>query len=111
MRAIHDPVADIRTIHEADLWEISVVTFPMLPDARVSEVKARTTLPSVRTFERWLTRDAGLTRSQARIVIAKGFSSLTRGRDAADDEGPTRDPLVAIIRKAATLIHPKGRNT
>ena len=111
VRAIHDPVADIRTIHEADLWEISVVTFPMLPDARVSEVKARTALPSVRTFERWLTRDAGLTRSQARIVIAKGFSSLTRGRDAADDAGPTRDPLVAIIRKAATLIHPKGRNT
>ena len=111
VRAIHDPVADIRTIHEADLWEISVVTFPMLPDARVSEVKARTILPSVRTFERWLTRDAGLTRSQARIVIAKGFSSLTRGRDAADNERPTRDPLVAIIRKATTLIHPKGRNT
>ncbi len=25
----------IRHIHEADLWEISVVTFPMLPSARV----------------------------------------------------------------------------
>ncbi|RCW79559.1 HK97 family phage prohead protease [Phyllobacterium bourgognense] len=30
----------IRHIHEADLWEISVVTFPMLPSARVGQVKS-----------------------------------------------------------------------
>lgn len=29
-----------RHILEADLWEISVVTFPMLPDARVTQVKS-----------------------------------------------------------------------
>ncbi|QND52394.1 HK97 family phage prohead protease [Phyllobacterium sp. 628] len=29
----------IRHILEADLWEISVVTFPMLPSARVAQVK------------------------------------------------------------------------
>lgn len=29
----------VRRIPEADLWEISVVTFPMLPSARVSDVK------------------------------------------------------------------------
>lgn len=29
----------VRRILEADLWEISVVTFPMLPSARVSDVK------------------------------------------------------------------------
>jgi HK97 family phage prohead protease len=32
--------AGIRHIHEADLWEISVVTFPMLPSARVGQVKS-----------------------------------------------------------------------
>ena len=31
----------VRRILEADLWEISVVTFPMLPTARVSNVKHR----------------------------------------------------------------------
>ena len=31
--------AGIRHILEADLWEISVVTFPMLPGARIGEVK------------------------------------------------------------------------
>ncbi|SFI52684.1 prohead peptidase. Unknown type peptidase. MEROPS family U35 [Phyllobacterium sp. CL33Tsu] len=32
--------AGIRHIQEADLWEISVVTFPMLPSARVGQVKS-----------------------------------------------------------------------
>lgn len=31
----------LRRIREADLWEISVVTFPMLPGARVEAVKGR----------------------------------------------------------------------
>src|SRR5690606_27359824 len=38
----------VRRILEADLWEISIVTFPMLPGARVESVKAyrpRTDLP------------------------------------------------------------------
>jgi HK97 family phage prohead protease len=36
-----DRKAGVRRILEADLWEISVVTFPMLPTARVSNVKHR----------------------------------------------------------------------
>lgn len=39
VRAIRDPRTGIRRILEADLWEISVVTFPMLPSARVVTVK------------------------------------------------------------------------
>ncbi|THV14215.1 HK97 family phage prohead protease [Rhizobium rhizophilum] len=34
-----DRKTGVRRILEADLWEISVVTFPMLPTARVSNVK------------------------------------------------------------------------
>ena len=33
--------ATLRRLEKLDLWEISVVTFPMLPDARVSGVKLR----------------------------------------------------------------------
>jgi HK97 family phage prohead protease len=39
VRSRRDAKTGIRHILEADLWEISVVTFPMLPSARVSEVK------------------------------------------------------------------------
>lgn len=40
VRARTDGKTGIRRILEADLWEISVVTFPMLPGARVASVKA-----------------------------------------------------------------------
>ena len=39
VRAKSDPRTGVRQILEADLWEISVVTFPMLPGARISDVK------------------------------------------------------------------------
>jgi HK97 family phage prohead protease len=38
-RARTDQRTGIRHIIEADLWEISIVTFPMLPGARVERVK------------------------------------------------------------------------
>lgn len=40
VRARQDRDAGVRRVLEADLWEISVVTFPMLPEARVEAVKA-----------------------------------------------------------------------
>jgi len=36
-----DPASGVRRLDKIDLWEISVVTFPMLPEARVSTVKRR----------------------------------------------------------------------
>jgi hypothetical protein len=45
-RARTEPCSGIRRIERLDLWEISVVTFPMLPGARVAHVKqARAGLP------------------------------------------------------------------
>jgi HK97 family phage prohead protease len=35
-RSLTDPKTGIRDLTEIDLWEISLVTFPMLPDARVA---------------------------------------------------------------------------
>lgn len=39
VRTRRDPGRKIRRILEVDLWEISIVTFPMLPEARVQAVK------------------------------------------------------------------------
>lgn len=105
VRAKTDAATGVRHIFEADLWEISIVTFPMLPEARVAAVKAAPALPTVRDFERWLVRDAGLTRRQARTVITKGFAALDRGREAASGTG-AKDGLVlaSTIRRAADLL-------
>ena len=40
VRARQDKAAGVRRILEADLWEISVVTFPMMPEARVGRVQS-----------------------------------------------------------------------
>ncbi|MDQ6436880.1 HK97 family phage prohead protease [Mesorhizobium sp. LHD-90] len=103
VKATTDPASGVRRIVEADLWEISVVTFPMLPGARVEAVKGRASLPTVRTFERWLTRDAGLTRGEARTVIAKGYATLVGERDAAPGSS---DDLVSRLREATRIMHP-----
>jgi HK97 family phage prohead protease len=99
VRARTDAKTGVRRIIEADLWEISVVTFPMLPGARVSAVKG-VARPTKRELERWLVRDAGLTRSEARSVMAKGFDGLAGagGRDAA---GGKAQGLAGTIRRAA----------
>lgn len=104
VKARKEATGGVRRILEADLWEISVVTFPMLPGARVSQVKgfgARQELPTIREFERWLTRDAGLTRGDARAVITRGFASLMRERDAAPNDPSA---LARKIRRAASLF-------
>jgi len=101
VRTRRDAASGVRRILEADLWEISIVTFPMLPEARVETVKGRR-LPTTREFESWLTRDAGLTRSEARRVISKGFASLVGGRDAAT--GPEA-ALLETIRQATRMIN------
>lgn len=41
-----EPRTGLRRLQRVDLWEISLVTFPMLPQARVSAVKALPCAPS-----------------------------------------------------------------
>ena len=107
-----DRKSGVRSILEADLWEISIVTFPMLPQARVEQVKTQqrirsnSSLPSVRDFERWLTQDAGLTRSEARTVIGKGFATLAGKRDAAKANPGV---LADRIRHAAHIINANSK--
>lgn len=73
-----------RLLHEVDLMEISPVTFPANGKARVTAVKSGDF--TERDFERWLMQDAGLTRSESRIVINQGFKSLIAMQDAGSSE-------------------------
>jgi uncharacterized protein len=44
-RARKDVATGVRNLEKLDLWEVSIVTFPMLPGARVSAVKRLTRNP------------------------------------------------------------------
>ena len=55
-RATTDKKTGIRSLAKIDLWEISVVTFPMLPQARVSVVKRAGAIPDGLTLSAILPR-------------------------------------------------------
>lgn len=72
----------IKSIHS--FQEISIVTFPSMPQANILNVKSEDGKINVRELEKSL-RDAGLSRSEAKALIHGGFSTLTQ-RDADTDE-------------------------
>lgn len=72
----------VRVLKAVDLLEVSLVTFPMNTQARVTEVKSAST---IRDAERAL-RDAGFSAKDAKAILAEGFKSIST-RDADDDGG------------------------
>lgn len=86
-----------RVIQQADLWEVSLVTFPMNELARVDAVKAAEM--SERELERMLTRDAGLSRSVAQRLMAGGYDAVKAMRDAGDGA----DELAALLTARLSL--------
>ena len=79
-----------RILTNIDLWEVSIVTFPANPKARVTAVKALTN-QETRDLEDAL-RDAGLSRADSRTAVAvlKHWSQC----DAGEPRGP-RDAAAA----------------
>lgn len=70
----------VRVINKVDLWEVSVVTFPMNELARVTGVKsklARGEELTERELETIL-RDAGFSRTMAKSIIARGYKDARR---------------------------------
>lgn len=45
-KARTEPRTELRRLERVDLWEISIVTFPMLPQARISAVKTAFRTPA-----------------------------------------------------------------
>jgi uncharacterized protein len=88
----------VRKLTEIDLFEISLVTFPMLPDAKVTDVKS---LVTERDFERFL-RDAGYSKSEATAITLHGFKALRSRRDA-DEEKASTEGLSSFIEKLSRL--------
>ncbi|HUS97220.1 MAG TPA: HK97 family phage prohead protease [Hyphomicrobiaceae bacterium] len=111
LKGVRDRRSGVRRLEKIDLWEISVVTFPMLPDARVASVKSRPfdgRKPSEREFERWLTQDAGFSRSEARAVMRKGFEGLSSLRDAGSGS-VWEQHLAKQIGEASRLLRSNPR--
>ena len=96
----------VRRLEKIELWEISIVTFPMQPGARVTSIKSGPldgAKATMREFERWLTQDAGFTRSQARALMREGYRGLAPLRDAGRPES-WEARLIERLAEATRLI-------
>lgn len=88
-----------RVLTEIELLEVSMVTFPANDYARIARVKSifdAGRLPSEREFEAFL-REAGLSRKQAKGLIAQGYKSL-------NDKSPNNDPRDAEMTPDDDLL-------
>lgn len=94
----YDEKGKRRYIKSVDLMEISAVTFPMNPRARVNAVKGidRT----VREWEETLRDAGGLSRSEAKVAASAVAKALSL-RDAEDAEQP--EVLEAVKRLTSIL--------
>lgn len=100
IEAMQEGNGSVRKLLEIDLFEVSLVTFPMLPEAMVTDVKS---IQTERDFERFL-RDAGYSKKEATAVTLHGFKALTDRRDAVvedeqDDEAVAMQALLEQIQK------------
>lgn len=95
----YDKENDAFLLKQIDLWEVSPVTFAANPEAQVETVK-QALEAGPKEFERFL-REAGLSRSQAKGLMARGYEGL-RGLREADDEGPEA-ALVEVLSSLRAL--------
>lgn len=91
-----------RLLKDVDLFEISLVTFPMLPSARVGMVKAEDL--SIRDFEEGLLRGTlpPLTAKEAKALLAGGFKAIVPERDAE----VSIDDVAERIRRSINVWRP-----
>lgn len=83
IKALRDDATGFRQLKELDLWEISLVTFPMLQSATVTNVKGDW---DKRQVERVL-RDAGMPNAMATKLVAGGWDAANTAGQGDPDSG------------------------
>lgn len=94
----YDRVSGVRTLKKLDLYELSLVTFPMNDASRVSSVKSIETITNIRDAEDFL-RESGLSRSAAVAFIAR-IKSLGQ---SDSDEGGMQQIVEALKRRSGVF--------
>ena len=91
-RARIDPKTRVRSLVAVDLWEISIVTFPLLAGARVSAVKGASSPPPF---------------SRARARAERDWGKVTGAAAAADEPARRR---VVFERRSTASPWPRRRS-
>lgn len=86
------PGEPYRTLKSVDLTEVSLVTIPANPAARVEAFKGASGIKTIRDFEDFLRDAGGFSHSAAKAIASRGFKAAEpRDEDGAD--------LAALLRR------------
>lgn len=96
----YDQKTGVRTIKKADLWECSLVTFPMNDDARIEVVKSMEQINDFKSAEHYLRESGGLSRSEAVAFVSRVKSLMQR--DSAED-AEAKQLIDALTRRYAAI--------
>lgn len=96
----YDQKTGIRTITKADLWECSIVTFPMNDDSRVSSIKAFDEIVDLKSAEHYLRESGSFSRSEATAIVAR-IKSLGQRDSGVDEEAKA---LIAALSRRMELL-------
>lgn len=107
----YDRQTGARHLKRIELWEISLCTIPMLPEAQISGVKAASAAELIKRFNpremEDALRDAGLSRADAPKAISIFRDWLQR--DAGEPGDPLREEardVLMSLRKAVAVLRP-----
>lgn len=99
VKSRRDEERNIRLLEDIDLWEVSLVTFPMQAGARISSFKSGA-IGTVREFEAFLRDAGGFSRTEAKAIAAKGFARTRDQREA----GATWASVLDSVKRVEALI-------
>lgn len=107
VEATPDAGGRVRKLVDVDLFEVSVVTFPMNEAALVTAVKNEDGRFDPKLMERALRDVCGLSISEAKAFMADGFKALRAPRDVGASEAETEAllGLVSAIRQLKEKTH------
>ncbi len=92
-----------RTLKKIDLWEVSLVTFPMNDSARISSVKSADQR-TIREFEDFLRDVGGYSHAAAKAIARDGY----KGRpDPRDEDGKLFNAALANLLRAGAALSNK----
>lgn len=83
LKSRKDEAKGVRFLTDLDLWEISLVTFPMQPGARIAAFKSDC-IDTIREFEQFLREAGGFSRTEAKALAGHGFDGLAKRQREAD---------------------------
>ena len=97
-----------RLLKDVELWEVSVVSLPMNPLARIEHVKSRLSergeyVPTPREFEQAL-RDVGCSQKVAKTIMSKIMHDEDGTRDVDPEPRDVKSQADAETMKAAVAV-------